>query len=249
MDDQEYRRLILDHLRLVRIIALKIMARLPAGIELNDLVHTGIIGLIDAVKKFDPAKGVKFATYASLRIRGAILDELRNLDWATRTLRQKIKDMEGTFLQLEQQLGRPPTEEEVARSLDLELPAFHHMLDQAKGLGTGVYRHGGGEDEGELAGEQILSYTSDESGGAPELTIEKEEMKKRLGAFIDELPEREKMVLGLYYVDDLNLKEIAAILNLTESRISQIRTAAILRLRGKIADMAARHRVSSRNVL
>lgn len=248
MNESEYRQLILDNLKLVRIIALKIMTRLPAGIDLSDLIHTGILGLIDAIKRYDPGKGTKFVTYASLRIRGSILDELRNLDWASRSLRHKIKDVENAFGTLEAELGRAPSEEEVAGSLKMDIGNFHKLLDDAKGYGTGVYRYVNAEKQ-EIPDETVLSYSSNENATSPELIIEKEEMKRLLGTFIETLPEREKLVLSLYYIDDLNLREIAKILDLTESRISQIRTAAILRLRAKISQMARQHHVHDRDVL
>jgi RNA polymerase sigma factor FliA len=247
-EESEYRQLILDNLRLVRIIALKIRSRLPAGIELGDLIHTGILGLIDAIKRFDPGKGTKFATYASLRIRGAILDELRNLDWASRSLRHKIKDIEAAFGTLEMELGRPPTEEEVARSLKMDIREFHRLLDDAKGLGSGVYRYSDPNQQ-EIGDEMTIGHFEDEGASSPDLVIEKAEMKRLLAGFVETLPEREKLVLSLYYNDDLNLREIAGTLDLTESRISQIRTAAILRLRAKISGLARLHQVRDRDVL
>ncbi len=159
MNESEYRQLILDNLKLVRIIALKIMTRLPAGIDLSDLIHTGILGLIDAIKRYDPGKGTKFVTYASLRIRGSILDELRNLDWASRSLRHKIKDVENAFGTLEAELGRAPSEEEVAGSLKMDIGNFHKLLDDAKGYGTGVYRYVNAEKQ-EIPDETVLSYSS-----------------------------------------------------------------------------------------
>ena len=248
MTESERRRLIEEHLPLVKIIALKIVSRLPAGIELNDLIHSGVIGLIDAASRFDPAKGVKFATYASVRVRGAILDELRDLDWASRSLRQKIKEVEGAMLILEGKLGRPPQEEEVAESLNMDSTEYRHLLDEAKGMQTGVYRIAEG-GEGNVGDDQAIAYYADETDRSPVMVLERGEMKRLLARMIDALPERERMVLGLYYQDDLNQKEIAAILGLTESRVSQIRSSAILRLRAKIAGIAGAHRVGNRSVL
>lgn len=238
MDKAEYDKLILDHLDIVKIIALKISARLPAGVELDDLIHSGIIGLIDAVKKYDASKGTKFSTYASLRIRGAILDELRNLDWASRNLRQKIKEMEKVYADLEHELGRPPESQEVADSMNITIEELHRLLDESKGVGIGVFRYAG-DDEGNISDDKQLKYFSSESENSPVLTLEKKDLQRVVAEFIDELPERERMVLSLYYIEDLNLKEIGKIMGLTESRISQIRTAAIVRIRGKIARMAA----------
>jgi RNA polymerase sigma factor for flagellar operon FliA len=248
MDKAAFEKQVLDNLKIVKIIASKIHARIPAGIELTDLVHTGVLGLIDAVRKYDPGKGTKFSTYASLRIRGAILDELRNLDWASRSLRQKIKEVENAFETLEMKLGRPPKEEEVAKSLVMSIPEFHKLLDESRGVGIGVFRISS-EDEANIANGKMLKYYAADNQESPVLVLENEEMKKILAGFIKQLPEKEKVVLNLYYLEDLNLKEIGKIMDLTESRISQIRTAAILRLRGKITDMAKKHNVTDREIL
>jgi RNA polymerase sigma factor FliA len=248
MKKEEFEKQVLDNLHIVKIIASKLYARIPAGIELDDLVHTGILGLIDAVKKYDPTRGTKFSTYASLRIRGAILDELRNLDWASRSLRQKIKEVENAFEALEMKLGRPPREEEVAKSMGLTLREFQKLLSDSRGVGVGVFRIAA-EDESNLTDERMLNYYSDEDTTSPSLVLEKNEMKKLIASFIEELPEKEQLVLNLYFLEDLNLKEVGKIMDLTESRISQIRTAAILRLRAKLADVAQKNKVSDLEVL
>lgn len=248
MDQAAFEKQVLDNLKIVKIIASKIHARIPSGIELTDLVHTGVLGLIDAVRRYDPTKGTKFSTYASLRIRGAILDELRNLDWASRSLRQKIKEVENAFETLEMKLARPPKEEEVAKSLHMSIPEFHKLLDESRGVGIGVFRISS-EDEANIANGKMLKYYAADNQESPVLVLENEEMKKILAGFIKQLPEKEKVVLNLYYLEDLNLKEIGKIMDLTESRISQIRTAAILRLRGKIIDMAKKHNVTDREII
>jgi RNA polymerase sigma factor for flagellar operon FliA len=248
MKKAEFEKQILDHLYIVKIIASKLHARLPAGIELEDLVHTGILGLIDAAKKYDPTKGTRFATYASLRIRGAILDELRNLDWASRSLRHKIKEVENAFEILEIQLGRPPKEEEVAESLNMSLLEFHKFLNESRGVAIGVFRLPS-EDDANITDEEMLHYYTDEHTTSPDLMMEKSELKQMISGFIKELPHKEQLVLSMYYLDDLNLKEVGKIMDLTESRISQIRTAAILRLRGKLAEVAQRNQVQTREVL
>jgi RNA polymerase sigma factor for flagellar operon FliA len=248
MKNAEFEKQVLDNLHIVKIIASKLYARIPGGIELDDLVHTGILGLIDAVKKYDPTKGTRFSTYASLRIRGAMLDELRNLDWASRTLRQKIKEIENAFQTLEAKLGRTPQEEEVAKSMNMSMPEFHKLLSQSRGVGIGVFRIAA-EDEGNIADDNVLHYYAEENNSSPVLMLEKTEMKKILAGLMDQLPDRERMVLSLYYIDDLNLKEVGKVMNLTESRISQIRTSAILRLRAKLADVANRNKVDTVEVL
>ncbi len=248
MNKAEFEKQVLDHLYIVKIIASKLHSRLPVGIELEDLVHTGVLGLIDAVKRYDPARGTRFPTYASLRIRGAILDELRNLDWASRSLRHKIKEVENAFKNLEIKLGRQPREEEVAESLNMSPSEFHTLLNESRGVAIGVFRLPTG-DEANITDEETISYYTDDQSATPALQMEKNEMKEMIAGFIKGLPPREQLVLSMYYLEDLNLKEVGKILDLTESRISQIRTAAILRLRVKLADVARRNRVRTREVL
>lgn len=234
--DEVRNQLILSHISMVKIIALKISARLPPHIELNDLIHSGVLGLIDAAEKFNEQKGIKFSTYASLRIKGAILDDLRQMDWATRTQRQKIKDLERITLELNNLLGRPPTEEELALEMKLDMTDLYHLLEQSKGIGAGVFRYQ--EDrEGQIGEEKTLLFSSEDRAPDPGDCLLEQEMKSILSQVIDQLPEKEKMVLSLYYQDDLNLKEIGKIMNLTESRISQIRSLALTRIRSKIGQI------------
>jgi len=248
MNSAEFEKQVLDNLHIVKIIASKLYARLPAGIELEDLVHTGILGLIDAVKRYDPTKGTRFSTYASLRIRGAILDELRNLDWASRSLRQKIKEVEHAFEVLEMKLGRPPKEEEVAESLNLSLEEFYKLLNESRGVAIGVFRIPE-EEEDNFSDEEMINYYMEEQSTSPDLVMEKTEMKELIARFIEELPKKEQLVLSMYYLEELNLKEVGKIMNLTESRISQIRTAAIMRLRSKMQEVAKKNKVPSRGII
>lgn len=248
MNNAAFEQQVLNNLHIVKIIASQLYARIPAGIELEDLVHTGVLGLIEAVGRYDPSKGSCFATYASLRIRGAILDELRNLDWASRSLRQKIKEVENAYEALEMKLGRPPQEDEVADSLNMSLPEFYKLLNASRGVGMGVFRMPA-RNEANISDEELLSYYMDEHSTSPALVMEKSEMKEMIAGFIEELPQKEQLVLSMYYLDDLNLKEVGKIMNLTESRISQIRTSAILRLRTKLAQVAQQNRVQTRELL
>jgi len=249
MNKIEFDKMVLDNLSLVKIIALKILSKVPAGIELDDLIHTGILGLIDAINKFDPSKKVKFTTYASLRIRGAILDELRNLDWASRGLRTKIKEVENAYKDLEQRLGRPAKDEEVAKELNMKIEDFYKLLDNSRGIGVGVFRYST-EDEVKMVEEdRLLRYFIDEKSNSPAFIVEKEEMKRILTVLIDSLPEKERLVLSFSYIDELNLSEIGEILKLSESRISQIRTSAVLRLRGKIIETAMKNGVEIMDVI
>jgi len=249
MDKHEFDKKILDNLKLVKIIALKILSRVPAGIELDDLIHTGILGLIDAVNKFDPSKKVKFTTYASLRIRGSILDELRNLDWASRGLRTKIKEVESVYKKLEQKLGRPAKDDEVAKELKMNIDDFYKLLDNSRGIGVGVFRYSVDDEVKMVEEDRLLRYFTDEKANSPIFVVEREEMQRILAELIDNLPKKEKMVLSFSYVDGLNLLEIAEILNLSESRISQIRTSAVLRLRGMLVETAMKNGVKMFEVL
>jgi len=224
MDDQEYRRLILDHLRLVRIIALKIMARLPAGIELNDLVHTGIIGLIDAVKKFDPAKGVKFATYASLRIRGAILDELRARDPLSRVDRAHARRLDGAVAECEQRLGRAPTTGEVASHLGVDHETVHRWRERTFTVGPVSLE---GEPGGHALADRIGAGEGDQIGEA----IEESDRRRVLHEAMAQLPARERLVLSRSFLEERPLRDIAVELGVTESRVCQLRAQAIARLR------------------
>jgi RNA polymerase sigma factor for flagellar operon FliA len=248
MDRTAFENQVLDNLYIVKIIASQLHTRVPAGIEPEDLVHTGILGLIDAVKRYDPCKGTRFATYASLRIRGAMLDELRSLDWASRRLRHKIKEIEHACESLEIKLGRPPRTEEVAESLHMSPDEFYKCLNESRGVGIGVFRMPA-HDEANYTDEELLNYYLEEHSSSPALIMEKNEMKEMLSRFIRELPQKEQLILNMYYVDGLNLKEVGNALNLTEARISQIRTAAILRLRARLAEVAQRNQVHTREVL
>lgn len=230
-------RLILDHIGMVKIIALKISARLPPNIELDDLIHSGVLGLIDAATRYNEQKGIKFATYASLRIKGAIMDDLRQNDWATRTQRQKIKELERITIELNQRLGRPPTEEELAAEMKLDASELNRLLEQSQGIGVGVFRYQD-EQEGQIGEDRILSYSSEENSPEPGVRLVEEEMKNTLAELIGQLPEKERMVISLYYQDDLNLKEIGKVMNLTESRISQLRSMALARIRAVLGKMS-----------
>jgi len=248
MNTQERDRLILEHLEMVKIIALKIITRLPPGVDLDDLIHTGVLGLIEAAERFDARKGTKFATFASVRVRGAILDQLRHLDWASRNLRQKIKDLEQAHAQMELELGRMPLAEEVARAMGLNLEDYYRVLDESLGVGVGVFRYEG-EDQQEPGEDALLEYRDPVDDQTPVLSLEKKEMKELLARLIDQLSERERVVLGLYYTEDLNLKEIGGVLGVTESRVSQIRSGALVKLRRLLREEAQRNRVEGGQVL
>ena len=226
-------RLILEHLPQIKYIAQRIGLRVPASVEMDDLISAGIMGLLDAVDKFDEGRGVQFKTYAELRIRGAILDSLRGLDWAPRSLRKLSKDVEAAYARLEQRKGRPASDEEVAKELGMEISEYYSTVDQLQGLNLGRFQVA--DTEKDADGESApLKYipTSDED--SPFDTCRKEEVKEILAKFIDLLPERERLIVTLYYYEELTMKEVGRILGVNESRISQLHTRAMLRLRGKL---------------
>ncbi|MBP1625841.1 MAG: polymerase, sigma 28 subunit, FliA/WhiG subfamily [Holophagaceae bacterium] len=224
--------LITDCLPLVKFVAHRISSRLPSHVEVEDLIHSGILGLMDAVKKFEPGRNVKFKTYAEQRIRGAILDGLRDLDWVPRSLRRKKKDIENAYHLLEQQLGRAATDEEVAQHLGMGLEDLHHSLDELKGVTLGTFMDAG--DDGE--GENLISFVPDPDAEDPQVTLHARELKALLKESIDRLPTKERFVVQLYYFDELTMKEIGTLLNITESRVSQLHTKSMLRLRGRLKE-------------
>jgi RNA polymerase sigma factor for flagellar operon FliA len=222
----ERERLILDHLPQVRLIARRIHDRLPESVSLEDLISTGIVGLISAIDNFDPTLNVKLKTYAEYKIRGAILDSLRGLDWAPRQKRRKAKQIESATAAAEQRLHRTPNEEEVARELSLSLEEFHQWLVEVRGVNLGSLEYTSGEGGGDL-----LRYVSDSEENWPSRILERSELEKLLAEAIERMPYTERTVLSLYYHEELTLREIAKVINLHESRVSQLKTQAILRLR------------------
>jgi RNA polymerase sigma factor for flagellar operon FliA len=224
--------LITECLPLVKFIAHRISSRLPAHVEVDDLIHSGILGLIDAVKKFEPDRNVKFKTYAEQRIRGAILDGLRDLDWVPRSLRRKKKDIETAYHLLEQQKGRAASDEEVAEHLGLTLDELHHSLDDLKGVTLGAFVDAGENGEGE----NLISFVPDPDGENPHILLQTQEVRTILKNAVDRLPTKERFVVQLYYFDELTMKEIGTLLNITESRVSQLHTKSMLRLRGKLKE-------------
>ncbi len=225
--------LILEHLPQIKYIAQRISTKLPSHVELNDLVSAGILGLLDAIEKFDPNRGVKFKTYAELRIKGAILDSLRNLDWAPRSLRKKSKDLERVYRDLEQRLGRPAMDKEVCEAMDISLEEFYELVDQIKGLNLGSFQELSGQDEDKNS-EPLVKYVPDTPQMDPFFVFHKSEIRGILSTAIDALPKKERLVVSLYYFDELTMKEIGKVLGVNESRVSQLHTKAMLRLRTKL---------------
>ncbi len=219
---------------LVKYVAGKVAMGMPNNVEFDDLVGFGVFGLFDAIEKFDPGKHVKFKTYAVTRIRGAIFDELRSIDWVPRSVRQKSREVEDTVRTLEASLGRAATDEEIAVSMRMDVKDFHQLMLKISGtsilsLNEVWYT---GEDNDKIS---IVESIESPSSLNPDTIVEKEEIKRVIIEAIHELPEKEKKVLILYYYEDLTLKEIGEVLAVTESRISQLHTKAIMRLRSRLS--------------
>ncbi len=225
-------QIIKDYVPLVKFVAHRISNRLPSHVELDDLIHSGILGLMDAVEKFDPGRGIKFKTYAELRVKGAILDGLRDLDWVPRSLRRKKKSIEQAYHAIEQRLGRAATDEEVATELAMPLEELHKALDELKGVTLGAFAEAGEDGEGE----SLISFVPDPDAEDPSQVFQSSELKEILKDAVELLPKKEKFVVQLYYFDELTMKEIGTLLNITESRVSQLHTKAMLRLRGKLLE-------------
>lgn len=230
LSDRERERLILEHLPQVRLIARRIQERLPENISLEDLVSTGVIGLISAIDNFDPTHNVKLKTYAEYKIRGAILDSLRGLDWAPRQKRRQAKQIEAAIAVAEQRLQRTPTEEEIAGQLQISIDDYHEWLVEIRGLNIASLEYAGNDD-----GKDLLHYIADEGDRLPSTLLERAELERLLAESIEGIPEIERTVLSLYYREELTLREIAQVVSLHESRISQLKSQAILRLRSRLA--------------
>lgn len=228
--DDERERLILQHLPQVRLIARRIQERLPENISLEDLISTGVIGLIAAIDNFDPSHNVKLKTYAEYKIRGAILDSLRGLDWAPRQKRRQAKRIEAAISTAEQRLKRAPDEVEIAAELEIPLEEYHEWLVEIRGLNIASLEYTTGEQ-----GKDLLHYLPDNDDNLPSKLLEKSELERLLAEGIEGIPKMERTVLGLYYQEELTLREIAQVVSLHESRISQLKSQAILRLRSHMS--------------
>ncbi len=240
--DQNARdRLILNYSPLVKYVAGRLGAGLPAHVEESDLVSYGLIGLIGAIERFDPTREIKFETFAISRIRGAIIDELRALDWVPRSVRSRAREIERAIGQLEAQLHRAPTDEEIAKKLDITFDELEESLDEISRSSIVAL------DElwtVTSTGDQIslIDTLEDPDSIDPQRNLTDIELRQAIAEAISSLPEREKIVVTLYYYEELTLREIGDVLGVTESRVSQLHTKAILRLRGHLAGGASSSR-------
>lgn len=228
-------QLIMDYAPLIRFVAQRIAARLPSNIDIDDLISAGVIGLMDAIEKYDPSRDNKFKTYAEFRIRGAILDELRSQDWVPRSVREKAKRIERTYAELEQKFGRAVTDAELSEALGIPLEEYYDMVAKVKAVtlvSIDEMVGPGGHDR-----RSLLDCLENIGSKNPFTQLKSKGVRDVLMKNIDELPENQKLVLSLYYYEDLNLKEIGRIMDVTESRVSQLHTQAVTKLRQKLKDL------------
>src|SRR5579884_3107566 len=237
-EERARERLVVAYAPLVKYVAGRMSSGLPAHVEEADLISYGLIGLINAIERFDPEREIKFETYAIPRIRGAIIDELRSLDWVPRSVRARARDIEKANSKLESRLHRAPTDEEMATELGISVEEFQEALVQISNSTIAAL------DElwsvSDASGDQVslLDTLHDPEAPDPERLVDASELKDRVADAIARLPEREKLVIALYYYENLTLREIGEVLGVTESRISQLHTKAMLRLRSRLQDEA-----------
>lgn len=236
----EEERVLVEHLPIVRFLARRIHERLPQHVDIEDLFSAGVVGLMDAFAKFDSTKKVQFRSYAQFRIRGAILDSLRTLDWSPRELRRKGRAVEEAIRNLTSRYGRAPSESEVATEMGVGLNVYQQLLGELKGLEIGTLHLERNED----SGEEELAYIPGRPDEDPLFRCLRGEMEGRLTSAIQELPERERLVMTLYYYEEMTMREIGMALGVVESRVSQIHASAVLHLRSALSDLSSRGSVS-----
>ena len=233
-DSEDRERILLEHLPQVKYIARRIRDRLPAQVPLDDLIHAGVVGLIDAVEKFDPSKNVQLKSYAKFRIRGAILDSLREMDWSPRHLRRQARRIEETHRELKLQFGRAATEPELAEALGMALEDFQHLLGELRGLDLRSLLAESPDPQSE---EEVVSYRPGGEDQDPFFLCLYSEIGSHIASALEDLDEKEKQVVTLYYMEELTMKEVGAVLGVGESRVSQIHSAAIIRLRSRLGEL------------
>jgi RNA polymerase sigma factor FliA len=238
MNPAERERLLLENLPEVRFIARRIHERLPVQVPFEDLVHAGIVGLIEAIDRFDPKKQVHLKTFAKFRIRGAILDSLRAIDWSPRSLRKQSRAIEDAYRNLSTELGRAPSEVELASKVGMGLLEFQKLMGELHGLSMGSLQVYSNDDSPE---EEAILYQPNGPEEDPFFQCLQSEMKSRLTDAMTVLEEKERQVVGLYYFDELTMKEVGAVLGVTESRVSQIHALALVRLRTHLQEAMQPH--------
>ena len=228
---------VVEYSPMVKYVANRIALRLPPHIEVEDLISVGVLGLIDAIEKYDPARGAKFKTYAEFRVRGAILDELRSMDWVPRSIRQKASQIDAVVQKLQAKLGRPPEDEEVAKELGVSLDQFFDTLNETRSMPVlslddlNIVKETGGQ-------QSLLDCLAGKVDADPQVQFRLNELKEIIAKTIDTLPEKERLVISLYYYKELTMSEIGVVLNVTESRVSQIHSKTMFRLRTRLKAFA-----------
>ena len=226
-------RIIKEYAPMVKYVANRIALRLPPHIEVDDLISVGVIGLIDAIEKYDPTRGAKFKTYAEFRVRGSILDELRSMDWVPRSVRQKASTLDTVMEQLKAKHGRMPEDEEVAKAMGLSLDEFFETLNQTQSMPIlSLEDLGIAKESGEH--KTLLDCLAGKGDADPQTQFRLNELRDVIAKAIDTLPEKERLMISLYYYEELTMKEIGEVLGITESRVSQIHSKAVFRLRTKL---------------
>ena len=221
---------------MIKYVANRIAMRLPPHIEVDDLISVGVLGLMDAISKYDSSRGAKFKTYAEFRVRGAILDELRSMDWVPRSIRQKASNVDKVVQKLQAKLRRPPEDEEVAKEMDLSLDQFYDTLNETRSIPVfSLEDLGIAKETGEQ--QSLLDCLAGKADADPQTQIRLVELKEIIAKAIDTLPEKERLMVSLYYYEELTMKEIGAVLNITESRVSQIHSKAVYHLRTKLKSL------------
>jgi RNA polymerase sigma factor for flagellar operon FliA len=232
-------RLILTYAPLVKYVAGRLGSGLPAHVDEGDLVSYGLLGLIGAIERYDPARDIKFETYAISRIKGAIIDELRALDWVPRSVRSRAREIERAIAELEAKLGTAPTDEQIAGKIGISVDELEESLtDISRSSIAALDELWSVSGEGDQV--SLLDTIEDTTGVRPQEALDENEMREALADAIARLPEREKLVVTLYYYEELTLREIGEVLGVTESRVSQLHTKAILRLKARLAGAAQR---------
>ena len=227
---------VLEYAPLVRQIANRLAARLPDSLDRNDLIQAGMIGLLDAMEKYDPGREAQFRTYAEFRIKGAMIDDLRAVDWVPRSVRENADRIGHATQGLAAQLGRAPEEDEIAEQMGLPLAEYQELLRKSRAINLlSIQDLGRADDHGDHG--DIHDVLADPFAGDPLEMLSLQDLRERMVKAIKNLPEREQVLLSLYYDEGLNLKEIGEVMGVTESRVSQIRTQAIMRLRGAVRDV------------
>lgn len=223
---------------MIKYVANRIAMRLPPHVEVDDLISVGVLGLMDAISKYDPTRGAKFKTYAEFRVRGAILDELRSMDWVPRSVRQKASKVDAVVQKLEAKLMRKPEDEEVAKDMELSLDQFYDTLNETKSMPVfSLEDLGIAKETGEQ--QSLLDCLAGKADADPQTQIRLTELKGIIAKAIDTLPEKERLMISLYYYEELTMKEIGVVLDITESRVSQIHSKAVYHLRTKLKSIIA----------